>query len=63
MDNYTPNPFITQSIYDPTRPFATPSYDTLELKCCRISAAKIRQNVAKFHCGNLATIPNVLVKH
>ena len=25
MDNYTPNPFITQSIYDSTRPFATPS--------------------------------------
>ena len=25
MDNYTPNPFITQPIYDPTRPFATPS--------------------------------------
>ena len=24
MDNYTPNPFITQPIYDPTRPFATP---------------------------------------
>ena len=25
MDNYTPNPFITQPIYDPTRPFATPN--------------------------------------
>ena len=25
MDNYTPNPFITQPIYDPTRPFATPT--------------------------------------
>ena len=25
MDNYTPSPFITQPIYDPTRPFATPS--------------------------------------
>ena len=24
MDNYTPNPFIIQPIYDPTRPFATP---------------------------------------
>ena len=24
MDNYTPNPFKTQPIYDPTRPFATP---------------------------------------
>ena len=23
MGNYTPNPFITQPIYDPTRPFAT----------------------------------------
>ena len=23
MDNYTPNPFIIQPIYDPTRPFAT----------------------------------------
>ena len=28
MDNYTPNPFITQPIYDPTRPFATPSVIT-----------------------------------
>ena len=27
MDNYTPNPFITQPIYDPTRPFATPRYE------------------------------------
>ena len=26
MDNYTPNPFITQPIYDPTRPFATPNH-------------------------------------
>ena len=26
MDNYTPNPFITQPIYDPTRPFATPRH-------------------------------------
>ena len=25
MDNYTPNSFMTQPIYDPTRPFATPS--------------------------------------
>ena len=24
MGNYTPNPFMTQSIYDPSRPFATP---------------------------------------
>ena len=28
MDNYTPNPFITQPIYDPTRPFATPTSKT-----------------------------------
>ena len=28
MDNYTPNPFITQPIYDPTRPIATPTQDT-----------------------------------
>ena len=26
MDNYTPNPFMTQPVYDPTRPFATPSH-------------------------------------
>ena len=26
MGNYTPNPFMTQPIYDPTRPFATPIY-------------------------------------
>ena len=24
MGNYTPNPLMTQPIYDPTRPFATP---------------------------------------
>ena len=30
MDNYTPNPFITQPIYDPTRPFATPNCDVLQ---------------------------------
>ena len=27
MGNYTPNPSMTQPIYDPTRPFATPNYD------------------------------------
>ena len=27
MGNYTPNPFITQPIYDPTRPFATPNHN------------------------------------
>ena len=27
MGNYTPNPFMTQPIYDPTRPFATPTHD------------------------------------
>ena len=26
MGNYTPNPSMTQPIYDPTRPFATPSH-------------------------------------
>ena len=30
MDNYTPNPFITQPIYDPTRPFATPRTEVEE---------------------------------
>ena len=27
MGNYTPNPFMIQPIYYPTRPFATPTYD------------------------------------
>ena len=31
MDNYTPNPFITQPIYDPTRPFATPTCELYAL--------------------------------
>ena len=26
MGNYTPNPSMTQPIYDPTRPFATPTH-------------------------------------
>ena len=30
MDNYIPNLFITQPIYDPTRPFATPITDPLK---------------------------------
>ena len=29
MGNYTPNPSMTQPIYDPTRPFATPSLNPL----------------------------------
>ena len=28
MSNYTPNPSMTQPIYDPTRPFATPNNGT-----------------------------------
>ena len=27
MDNYTPNSFMTQPIYDPTHPFATSSWE------------------------------------
>ena len=26
MGNYTPNSFMIQPIYDPTRPFATPNF-------------------------------------
>ena len=31
MDNYTLNPFMTQPIYDPIRPFATPSDERWKL--------------------------------
>ena len=30
MDNYTLNLFMSQPIYDPTRPFATPIKDPLK---------------------------------
>ena len=35
MDNYTPNPFMTQPIYDPTRPFATPAAGTANINQVR----------------------------
>ena len=38
MDNYTPNPFKTQPIYDPTRPFATPSQGL----CCVMKVSLYR---------------------
>ena len=47
MGNYTPNPFMTQPIYDPTRPFATPNYDIsscssqLFLRC--VDTQKVRE--------------------
>ena len=36
MGNYTPNLFMIQPIYDPTRPFATPSQKGLQC-CCPCS--------------------------
>ena len=37
MGNYTPNPFMTQPIYDPTRPFATPTHNPTQLDADLIS--------------------------
>ena len=31
MGKYTPNSFITQTIYDPARPFATPTPDATKI--------------------------------
>ena len=31
MDNYTPSPFMTQLIYDPTHPFATLNSELVKL--------------------------------
>ena len=36
MSNYIPNLFITQPIYDPTRPFATPSTDEATTCVCLV---------------------------
>ena len=40
MGNYIPNPFITQTIYDPIRPFATPSHSSQDFCFHRISLLK-----------------------
>ena len=47
MGNYTPNPFMTQPIYDPTRPFAHPN--------CRLKTKIVTQYVLFFY--ELAPLP------
>ena len=51
MDNYTPNPFITQPIYDPTRPFATPTCIEEE----RVSLLELKAFI-KSHTNNTEDI-------
>ena len=44
MGNYTPNPSMTQPIYDPTRPIATPNWNP---QVAKFFISELVQNLRK----------------
>ena len=60
MGNYTPNPSMTQPIYDPTRPFATPTH------CIEFHSALLPKKKKKITTGINPSIhytPPILLVH
>ena len=55
MDNYTPNPFMTQPIYDPTRLFATPNPEgyILTNSLCYITFSRCHWNTVQLYVINV----------
>ena len=61
MGNYTPNLFMIQPIYDPTRPFATPSQKGLQCCCpCSYKLQSFRSSSLESFYFNKDNLPRAL---